>query len=67
MSAFGQCIELLDDMNQFSETVQGLGKAHHKIGINGGHLRVSNLKLLLSLDLSQQRAKQLFTLNCMLI
>jgi hemoglobin-like flavoprotein len=47
MNAFGSCIELLDDMNQFCDTVQGLGKAHRKIGINGGHLAVSNLKLLL--------------------
>ena len=41
MNAFGNCIELLDDMNQFSDMVQGLGKAHQKIGINGGHLAVS--------------------------
>lgn len=40
MSAFGNCIELLDDMNQFESTVQGLGKAHKKIGINVGHLGV---------------------------
>ena len=41
MSAFGSCIELLDDMNQFEDIVQGLGKAHKKIGINVGHLGVS--------------------------
>ena len=45
MSAFGNCIELLDDMTQFSDTVQSLGKAHKKIGINGGHLGVSTLTM----------------------
>ena len=46
MSAFGNCIELLDDINQFEVTVQGLGKAHKKIGINVGHLGVSMPVLL---------------------
>lgn len=40
MSAFGNCIELLDDMEQFANTVQGLGKAHIKIGINKSHIDV---------------------------
>ena len=41
MNAFGNCIELLDDMEQFSDTVQGLGKIHKKIGITAEHLGVS--------------------------
>ena len=44
MSAFGNCIELLDDMDQFCDTVQNLGKVHKKIGINAGHLDVSRKK-----------------------
>ncbi|XP_028409006.1 neuroglobin-like [Dendronephthya gigantea] len=40
MNAFGNCIELLEDMEQFSNTVQGLGRTHIKIGINESHINL---------------------------
>ena len=66
MSAFGNCIELLDDINQFEVTVQGLGKAHKKIGINVGHLGVSMPVLLyvgLSLNLLEYKLKRTDLVN----
>ena len=40
MNAFGSCIEILGDVNQFEDTVQRIGVAHIKIGLKMEDLEV---------------------------